>query len=404
MLFAAMDLRYHSFQSMLIALVGGGFLAGGIVWLWRRGAFRAPSRVAIAFAALSLMIYPKSFVGYRFVFPGYLPEILAQPGVQAVYSYSEPETVAKIPSQIMFMMKVPGTEVHVLGPQKPYHQLVIIDRGQTEEVRFLEIWNRGSDNAVFDPHDRNILYIGAGNNLHRIDLGSPRILESLKLDQSFHNVNFIHYDVQGDRLFLSEDAGNQVFVVDRKTFRKVEEIPSPSGSVTDDVWIDPVGHLVLTDTRYFLGRRVDTYDRVTLNRKNTYFWPLDYGFNFGTLDPEHRRAFLASTLSGEVRVLDLDTLEPVDSFRLAPGIRNLNFDPLRRWVVIGNYFRGLLHVYDLDKKRILGPLFLGSRLRWVEVDSSNDRWYATSSVGGFEITPDRAFPSFDRVHGFLKRP
>jgi len=291
----------------------------------------------------------------------------------------------------MFLARLPESDIFILGPQKPYHHLYFLRSGDPPYVTTLDLGSRGSDNLAFDPDDPSIVYVGAGNWLYQVSAASPRIIKSVELDRSIHNLNFLHFDSQGDRFFISKDIGDQIFVVDRKTFRIIATIPSPYKTLTDDVWLDPAGDLVLVDSRYFIGRRVDTYDRSTLRQKKTYFWPWDYGFNFSTLDPDGRRVYLASTVTGKVRVLDLDTLTPADEFRLESGIRNLNFDSERRWLLIGSYFKGRLFVYDVDRKKVIGHLFLGSRLRWVHVDAENRNWYAATSVGGFEISPDEAF-------------
>jgi hypothetical protein len=62
-------------------------------------------------------------------------------------------------------------------------------------------------------------------------------------------------------------------------------------------------------------------------------------------------------------------------------------------VLIGSYFKGNLFVYDVARERVIGRLFLGRRLRWVQVDGENHKWYATSAVGGLQIDPDVAFPN-----------
>jgi len=390
--FTAGDLRLHAAWSAALFLAAGSIAAAATWALTRRGAFRSLSRIAFAFAALSLLIYPRSLLLYRFDFPGALPAVLAQPGVRAVYTYADPETKRQIPPQIMFLARMPGSDTYALGPQKPYHHLIFLEDEDPPRLTALELGSRGSDNLAFDPEQPDILYVGAGNFFHKISATPPRILHSLRLDRSIHNINFIHHSARGDSFFVSEDAGDQIFVVDRRGFAKKAEIPSPPWIWTDDVWLDPVGDLVLVNRRYFVGRRVDTYERSTLRHRNTYRWPLDYGFNFGTVDPEARRVYLASTVSGIVRVLDLDTLRPVDEFRLEPGLRNMNFDPGRRWVLLANYFRGTLHVYDVTRKRITGSVFLGTRLRWVDIDPASGNWYVSSSAGGFEIDPAEAFP------------
>jgi hypothetical protein len=388
--FAALDLRYHS------ALLAGAFLLALLLavvvlrWLFRRAGSLQVSRFALAVAVFSVLIYPRSLLTYRFSYPGYLPRILSQPGVRTIYTYADREIRAKIPSQIMFLSRLRGTETYVLGPQKPFHQVLILHAGAPPHVETLELGSRGSDNLALDPKDPGVVYLGAGNRFLKIRTTPLAIVSSLELGRSFHNLNFVQYDARRDRFLLSQDMGRQVFVVDGKSMQMFGSIPSPGWSFTDDVWVDPVGDLVLVDCRYFVGRRVDTYDGKTLERRRTYFWPWDYGFNFGTLDVQGRRVYLASTNTGKVRILDLDNLTPVDEFRLEPGIRNLNFDVHRGWLLVGNYFRGDLIVYDPARGRVIGRIFLGRRLRWIEIDQENGSWYATTAVGGFKILPDEA--------------
>ena len=383
---------FFSDKTLVAACIG---LAVGVLaliwWLVRRGRLLHFSRWAVAFGIFGALIYPRGFVSYSFVFPGHLSQVLSQPGVTAVYDYTNPKNRDEFCTQTMYLARVPGRQTLVAGPQNPCRRLIRLDPGPSPVFAFLDLGGRGGDNVAFDPTDANLAYVVALSDLLKVSVNPLRELARLNLIQSARNLNFIQYDPKTDRLYVSQDYGGNIWVVDRPSFRLVTSIPSAEGAVTDDVWIDDVGRQVFVSGTYKVGWRVDTYDLSTLARKNTYLRPWDIGFHFSTIDPVGRRAYLGSTTTGRVWVLDLDSLKEKGSFRLEVGLRNLNFDPFRRWVLIGGYFSGTLYAYDPDRARLVGSLFFGKRLRWVQVDRENGKWYVATSVGGFEIDPNRAF-------------
>ena len=385
------ELRFHSAFATLICSLTGIIALAGIFWLSRKNRLAQFSQLAVAFFLFSSMVYPRGAISYGFVFPKFLSKILSQPGVKAVYTYQDKRVKELIGTQAMFLARVPGSETFVVGPQTPGHHLCILAPGEPVKISCLDIGTRGADNIAFDSEKPTIAYIGTVDRLLKASTNPPMILKAITLKRSYHNLNFIHYDSKADRLFISQDFGHEIFIVDRKSLNVVGTIPCAGRAVTDDVWPDLIGNLVFVSGTYPVGWRADTYDATMLERQNTYLWRWDIGFHFSTIDPISRRAYLASTTSGWVKILDLDTLREVGAFRLEVGLRNLNFDSVRRWVLITSYFRGNLYVYDTIRKQVIGKLFLGTRLRWVEVDKENEKWYATSSAGGFEISPDVAF-------------
>ena len=389
--FTGVDLLDFSSWAAVFCFAGLAGVLAGILWLSKRDRLASFTTVAVAFALFSAMIYPRSAVNYTFVFPGQLTSIVAQPGVSAVYDYRDQQTRRDIGTQAMFLARVFGTETFVAGPQNPFHHFVVFTPGTSAPVSRLEQRTRGGDNLLFDPEQPEIVYAATVNELLKISTSPPRILNRITLKQSSRNFNFLRYDPKNDQLILCVDFGRDIFIVDRKSFRLAKTVGFADGARTDDLWPDPTGDQLFVSGTYFLGWRVDTLDRSTLQTRRTFSWPGDLGFHFCTIDVSGRRAFLPSTTSGRVKILDLDTLEPVDEIRMEVGLRNANFDPVRRWLLVSSYFRGNLFVYDVDQKRMLGKLSLGKRLRWVEVDAENGKWYATSASGGFAIDPELAF-------------
>lgn len=344
---------------------------------------------------LGIMLYPRGVVNYKFVFPGLAQRVLEQPGVDAIYDYREPGTLDAMCSQVMFLFPLRDNLGFIAGPQTPCHQLVKLPAiGNAAEK--LELWTRGCDNALIDPFDPNVMYMGTIDNILKISIFPFDVVKIVTLKRSIHNVNFLQYDHESDRIFVSYDFGPAISVLDRATLKVVASIPGPDGARTHDVWLDDIGGLVWVSSTDVIGWRINTYRLTDLQPVRQYRWPWDIGFHFTTIDPVNRRGYLGSTATGQVRVLDLDTLTEVARFPLDPGLRNLNFDRGREWTIIGNYFQGRLHVWDSRSMRDIGDVYLGPRVRWVHVDEETGDWYVASSVGGFRIDPDRVFPDLSR--------
>jgi hypothetical protein len=391
---AFLEMRQHSPSAAALVLVGGAAGLGGTLWFFRRGAFSSVSRTALAFAVFVLPIYSRGALVYRATFPRSARVVLEQPGVRAIFTYDDPRFAGRLPTEIHFLMRQRGTERFVLGPQKPFHDLTLLTPGDPPRVRRVDLGQRGSDNAMWDPDDSSRLWVGGGNRFHEVSVNSEKILRSTVLGRPAQNLNFVRFDPRRNRFLLSQDLGDAVSVVDRETLRVTGRILTRPRSRVDDIWFDPVRDLIWSDSRFFhiFGRRLDAYRADNLALEKTYTMPWDFGFNFSTIDAAGARAYLASTITGRVRVLSLETCRVVDEFRVETGIRNLVFDAARRWVLIGSYFRGRLFVYDVDRREMRGPLFLGKRLRWVEVDAERGVWTTATAAGGFEIAPDLAFP------------
>jgi len=363
--------------------------AAFIIWLCRHKRLKHVSGAAMAFFLFSLMIYPRGGVNYKFVMPGLVPEILAQPGVEAIYDYRDPGIAERMCTQVMFLAKAPDANRYLAGPQNPCHYLLRIDAYDSQAVQKIDLYSRGNDNIVFDPQDPNIFYLGTIDEFVRASVEPFKILDRVKLKESIHNLNFLQYDATRDRIFISYDFAPAVTILDRTSLRQVGSIPCPAGARTHDVWIDEPGNQVMVSSTYLIGWRVDTYNLQTLKHKNTYRRPLDLGFHFTTIDPDHRRVFMGSTASGELQVLDLDALTLAKSIQLEPGLRNHNYDAQRGLALVSNYFQGILHIIDSRTLTEVGRLSFGPRLRWVETDGQTGEWYCTSGAGGFRIDPEK---------------
>ncbi len=394
--FVVAVLRHHSTGAALVAVCAGGAGMAAARPINRWLAAYPLSRHAMAFAVFAVLIFPVALAHYRFVFPKYLPDVIAQPGVRSIYSYADERLADALPQQVLFLAPTPGADKFILGPLTPATSLLFMTAGDAPRVvGEVALGGRASDNYVVDPDDPDVIYVGGGNHFFKVSCAKQKVLESLEMLPR-QNVSVVRFDAKSDRFLVSYDLSNEVYVVSRRPFRVVAHLTAPS--VVVDVNFDAVGDALLVNGRCFRGGRLDAFDaQKDMAHTGVRFWAGENAFGAFTLDPARRRIYIASTMRGRVRVLDADRLQRVEDLPVEIGVRNIGFDAARGWVLISGYISGRLFVYDARQQTIAGSLFLGPRLRWINVDVRSGRWYATSSVGGFEIDPNAAFPSASRA-------
>jgi hypothetical protein len=384
------QLRHLSWFAVGGAIVLGGLSAYIVRSLKGRQAFQGISRASIALCIFCGMTHPHSFIFHRLVYTDLAPVVTAQKGVAALYDYGDPGVRREIGRQVMAVSRVPGTDRFLLTYNMPTQYISVFDRGELDKIRHLWVGNPTSDMALFDPDEPETAYIGCHDRLLHVSTRPLKLLRELKLPHS-KKTNFAHLGPKGDRLFLSQDLGLELAVIDRQSFASNPAQKLDPGFLSLDLWVDPTGNQVVACGLSPGGRRIEFFDLAAMQSKAKFTYPLDYSMSFCTVDIQGRRAFLSSAGSGKIRVFDLDSLAELEILQFKVGLRNLNFDADRRWLLVGNYFKGTLTVFDVENRRIVGSIFLGDRLRWVQVDPESGKWYATTSVGGFEIDPDQAF-------------
>jgi len=388
--FTARDVAASSREAVLLAAGVGIAATLATGWLAHRRVFSGLSGLAIALFALNLMVYPRGLISFSVPFPRDVERVLTQPGVRAVYTYRDPTIRDTLPSEVMFLSRVPGTRSYVLGPHDPYTELFLFSPDDGPRSVAIPLGGRAGNNCFFDPEDPSLVYVLGRDDLLRIATDPPGISATLDLGYSLMPLSHLRYDRDDDAFLAARAITRGVYVIDRKSMKVLRSFTLPPWETLSDVWYDPAGNQIFIAGLCPGGWALSTYDKKTLKRKRNVYWPFDWVYE-STIDPKGRKAYLASHIWGVVRVLDLDTLETVGRFRLETGLRGLNFDPERRWVLLSSFYEGRLFVYDPARGEVLGSLFLGKRVRWVETDSENGKWYATSSAGGFEIDPEVAF-------------
>jgi hypothetical protein len=114
-----------------------------------------------------------------------------------------------------------------------------------------------------------------------------------------------------------------------------------------------------------------------------YRFPL-YGITLPFGDPF---AVASSPLTRSLVLFDLDTGQVRDSIPVSGGLAELDRDPERPLVFVGDY-AGTVDVVDVEAKTRLATYHLGHMLRGVYFDPTRRLLYAWSGCGVFAIDPD----------------
>lgn len=383
----AVDMIPASLKIVLGVAALGLVGAAVLIWFARHRAFARLGGLMIALFVFNMMTFPRGFMNYKVPFPGDLAKVLSQPGIEAIYTYADPRIASLLPSQIMFMARVPQTNSYILGPHDPFKKLYLLHPGDPPLLKSLDFGGRGGDNCVFDPDDNSAFYILGRDSLHRVSTNPLRITDTLELGYSIMPLSYLRYDHKNDALIAVRTLTDKIFVIDRRSLTVLRQLPFPTGTIVKNAWLDATHGKLFVTGNSIIGWKMIVYDTTTWTVIHENHWFSPSIFNF-IIDPQGRKGYLGSILAGFVYVIDLDSLEVLESFFLGIGTRGFNFDPLRRLFIATSQFDGRLHIYDVDKRTFVAHPFIGKRGRWNVVDLESRRWFLTSSVGGFAIDPE----------------
>jgi hypothetical protein len=106
------------------------------------------------------------------------------------------------------------------------------------------------------------------------------------------------------------------------------------------------------------------------------------GFSsFGAAIGPDGLVYVAQMFLRRVQAIEPSSLEIVRTIRAGYGPRDLDFDPERRLLLIGNYYDGTVDVVSLADGRRLNRVFVGTLLRGLWFDPGRDRLYVAAGCG-----------------------
>ncbi|MFN3314031.1 MAG: YncE family protein, partial [Hyphomonas sp.] len=97
---------------------------------------------------------------------------------------------------------------------------------------------------------------------------------------------------------------------------------------------------------------------------------------------------VTSPVTSEILRLDADTLETKGTLKGPFGVRTLAYDPAREFLFAGSFATGQIRVIDMQTLRPLGTTYLGPWLRSIELDAENATAYVSSNGALYRWTYD----------------
>ncbi|MCB9488004.1 MAG: hypothetical protein H6684_04660 [Deltaproteobacteria bacterium] len=378
---------------------GFGALVVLVAALWGAGAYAVSRPRALAFFPTTPLAYfvatmtllPLGLVHYSGVNPDLLEKIETQPGVRAVYGYTDNAPLqGRFGTRIMFA--APMGSGLLFSPHDGAETVYLVtDDPITSErnIESLDVQTRGGDRIVIPPGEPNHAYLGGRGQILKLAAEPLRLVQRIPIDGRL--VNNLRLNAERGWIFGSPEGSRSVVRLDIETGAVAYSEAADPRLWIEDVVLDNIGGdfyaLALAAGRVVIIH--GNQKSLTLRRTRV----LDGGLGiFLEIDPVDRRLYLPATFTGELRILDSETLEERDRVPLEVGIRDLTFDAKRRVLYVAGYFRGGLYALDVDSGRILGKLDLGPALKPPQLSDDGRFLYIRSSAGVFQVDTAVAFP------------
>ncbi|MDP8225658.1 MAG: hypothetical protein P9L99_20025 [Candidatus Lernaella stagnicola] len=330
---------------------------------------RLPRLALLGFFAVMLL---GARVGVFYVMnpTGDIPDILAQDGVEAIFTHADlrQELPDAVGCCLQFVAPDCRGDRVLIGSHRG---LFVVDKDR--EFRRLQ-WGKAFDNAVVDCKRRKA-FVGDFDEHRLVELATDSLTFSREKILDVERVTQLAYDADGGSLYLLNEHDMHIRVVDEAT---LEPVRTYDKAGQQGLVIDPLGRALITSSI----ARLRVLDLDTGEPKR--FLKLGYSLRMAA-DVPGRRLFVSSFTSGTIHEFDMDTWRETRRLKLARGIRYLAFDEKHRRLFAGGYLDGRLYVVDIDTWRVVRRVYLGQRIRWLELSRDRDWLYATSNTGAYRI-------------------
>ena len=334
---------------------------------------------------------------YQGIAPDLAERIRSQPGLTFLFDYSKEDDplVEAIGPSTFWVHPVGSGEAFIVGtritaklikfsPHKPHS----FEQKMLYKDHIIDLIDGISDMIDYDDRTHS-WYLGYRSHLFRLNPFTFQVIAETRIPK--HNigsgmVNIIRMDRKNTRVLCMVDIDRFLYFHDAETLEPLFQM-----EFKDHLWdfvVDEKGNQIIVSSTGIGGSRVrfldlDSLELIKEIKPNWYF-------AYITLDQDGRRIFGASTVTGDLVVIDIDRHSVISRIPVEPGIRYAAYDRNRDQVYVGGYFRGNLSVVDLAQERVTARYDLGYRVRTVFFSEKAQKITATSSVGGFEIDPEVA--------------
>ncbi len=378
----------------LLVLFGGGF--------FKETLYRVPAWTV----AMSMMTLITTFLALKFYLingDADINKIASQPGVEILFSYEGDDDPIgpHVGNQIMFIQEGCTPDHVFIGSQYEGGGLIRCDllTGEVERARRVE---ETSDDLIMDC-DKNEMIIGdfSEGAFHFLDMAHWPDVTRPSVSVG-HQVTRVARNASGSRhYFLSEGAA--FFVLDRGAKRVLDSMEGPDEWIYD---VEKDQFIVFTEPDFKLRQlSIGASGKISISQKGDLRIPPYKRLNlFLIKGPREETLLISDMWEGSVRILRYASAWPEDLFVgpvrasdlgddfveiekvfVAPGIRNMVLTPDRKILIIAGYADGHLHFMDTAHWKIIRKVYLGCRMRGLNLSRDGKYVYVGSSQGGFRV-------------------
>lgn len=265
--------------------------------------------------------------------------------------------------------------------KEPQHALIKVDRVTKKIISALP-----ASTIIHMAHDkkRGLIYATAldENAVYAVDETTFTLRREIPV--ALHPI-YVFVDGASDALLVVCDFG--VYVYDLKTFKEKRHfVPhmAPSFASVDRGFtkIFMCGY-----STTFLVRSISLNDGSMERNRAGWIPPFSLFCSVCSLDDEEGVLFAAMPMQRRIVAYRAEDLQFLYHFPVSGGIRDMDYDPVRKKLYAGNYITGNVEVIDPFARKTEKKIFVGKRIRDIFYSHATKKVYAATSLGFFEVTP-----------------
>lgn len=183
-------------------------------------------------------------------------------------------------------------------------------------------------------------------------------------------------------IYLLGEHSSGIARIDADTM-EWEAYGEAGGGVAYGICYSPISDTLFTTT--WLGPFISEVDpdKLVLIRR----WHAPYVTYQLECDPDVARIFVTEPLRRRIMIRDTETgsLKKTGKYRTGLGTRDFHVSWEKRILVAGSYIEGMVHVYDIDSRKLLGKWNTPSYVRGVYYHEESGRIFIACKYGILEL-------------------
>jgi len=216
---------------------------------------------------------------------------------------------------------VPDAKMHRIFASHPEAEEMVVVDTNTNTLRQLHTGAEVNSTAV-DVADNKVFFTGGGGKLFEYSRISLAPIKSLTLPAPADGMAL---DAPGDKLYIDEDHGSHIWVVDAKTLTLTATIPIDGDP--EFIVADPSGSKIYQNIKP--AAEIAVVDTATDSVVGTWSTKPATGVHGLAFDAVTKRLFSAGD-NGKLAVLDATTGALITMVDIAPQVDQIDFDPAVR--------------------------------------------------------------------------